>query len=240
MAVTQADKFSSFENEILVKLEKLILERNKSIRSFSFKIGIPYQTMSSILLKRQHMNLGQLGKILSGLGGDFMSVFADEPYVPASMIPELTDPHATSFQVVPQIDSAACGTGGRLTDGSILAYQYFESKWLNQFVDPKITTATGDSMEPLLMDGDFVLLDCNPKRRLHPNRSDMYYINTADTIEEAAFTIKRVILTETHLLLVPSNIKYEIQEIELVGRSMLDIIWGVVVWMGRNVKFVKA
>jgi hypothetical protein len=68
--------------------------------------------------------------------------------------------------------------------------------YLASFIKPMFTQAVGKSMHPIICDGDLVLVDQNPERRLQPNGKGIYLVNTSDAFEEVAIAMKWVDLAD--------------------------------------------
>ena len=140
----------------------------------------------------------------------------------------------SDFIPVPEISPATCGSSGRIAEDEILGYKAFERKFLKKFKDPVVTRAEGDSMEPLIWSGDLVLIDRNPEYRLRPKNNSIYLVNNPDSSEDIAFTLKRIVLNETKLFLIPQNPIYPIQKIDLHKKNILNVLIGRVEWEGKE------
>ncbi|MDD3472877.1 MAG: hypothetical protein PHS86_08850, partial [Syntrophaceae bacterium] len=70
--------------------------------------------------------------------------------------------------------------------------------------------------------------------RERPDTRHFYLVDNPEISEEVAISVKRVKLCAYRLVLVPQNPSHNISEIRIKGRSLLDIILGKVVWVGRE------
>lgn len=142
--------------------------------------------------------------------------------------------NGTEFIPIPQVTPATAGEVGEITDGEIIGYKYFEKGFLNQFKNPLLTTVNGDSMLPVLHDGDLVLIDRAVNARLSPRPDFLYLVNCNDQVDEVAITVKRVSLNDTKLVCFPLNTTYNPLEVDLQDRNILSILLGRVVWYART------
>ncbi len=225
---------SEFERQVAERFEEILNRRFKSVREFSNASGIAYQTLHEILNQKQRIHMGHLGKIIEGLGGEFITLFTDRKYVPEDTIPSLDDPHGTEFTAVPTVSPATCGSSGAILENEIQGFKYFDSQFLKGLKDPLLTHASGDSMYPYIQDGDLILIDRSTDSRERPDTRHFYLVDNPEISEEVAISVKRVKLCGDRLVLVPQNPSYDISEIRIKGRSLLDIVLGKVVWVGRE------
>lgn len=118
---------------------------------------------------------------------------------------------------------AAAGAGAMETDERPFGVFRFSMNWLRQqglSPDALSTIAVaGDSMEPLLHDGDEILVDCSPQ----PWRDGVYVLRLGD-----ARVVKRVQLggQGRHMVLISENPHYppmeiDLAEVEIIGR----VVW---------------
>ncbi len=117
----------------------------------------------------------------------------------------------------------------------------FRDKTVRKFTDP-VCLRVGhreESMLPLIHPRDIVVIDRNPKRRLPPVNGHVYAVNFGPLTGEEGGALKRLELAG-HTLIVSSDntdkARYPTQAF-ILGRehNLLDILVGVVVWLGRTV-----
>lgn len=160
----------------------------------------------------------------------YASVLCDqEPVYPSEK-----SKSGTEFVPIPQVSPASAGEVGEVTEGEIIAYKYFEKGFISQFKDPLLTTVHGDSMLPMLHDGDLVLIDRAFNVRLSPNPNLLYLVNCNDQVDEVSITVKRVSINEGKLICFPLNSIYKPIEIDLHDRNILGVLLGRVVWFART------
>ena len=57
--------------------------------------------------------------------------------------------------------------------------------------------------------------------------------------EEVAITVKNIMIKDHTMFLIPLNRDYDIESIDLSAQSILDIVFGVVRWVGREIDTKK-
>lgn len=126
---------------------------------------------------------------------------------------------------VPRLEIGASAGPGALAGGEQPFDTFrFSSRWLREqgFEGARLSAirVEGDSMEPLLRDGDEILIDCSP----HPFRDGVHVVRLGDTL-----MVKRVASAgQGRLALLSQNLAYPPVE---VSADELTII-GRVVWKG--------
>ncbi|WP_086609004.1 LexA family transcriptional regulator [Erythrobacter donghaensis] len=129
---------------------------------------------------------------------------------------------------VPRLDLGASAGAGRVP-GSEAAFDTFRfsRRWLEEQglarAELSAIRVEGDSMEPLLNDGDEILVDCCPR----PFRDGIHVVRLGDTLmvkRVASAGPGRVALLSQNLAYPPVEVAAE--EVEIIGR---------VVWKGGRV-----
>jgi hypothetical protein len=110
----------------------------------------------------------------------------------------------------------------------------FTAEFLKQFVRPVLVKigAAEVSMLPTVQPNDLLLIDQNEEKRRHPVFSRIYALN----LEEGG-TTKHCEVVNGELVIVPENMQqrgFSPRTISLEERNILDIVRGVVVWIGRE------
>jgi transcriptional regulator with XRE-family HTH domain len=147
---------------------------------------------------------------------------------------KITD--SSNFQLVPVIGAAACGGSGRVLNKDIEGYKAFEISFLRKFKTPFLTRAKGDSMLPVIADGDLLLCDRDVYKLQHPDPKRIYLVNNPDSIDEVAIKVKKISLSKQTLTLIPLNPQFPPIVVDVDGKSILDIVLGQVVWIGRELE----
>jgi phage repressor protein C with HTH and peptisase S24 domain len=140
----------------------------------------------------------------------------------------------SNFRPVPVIGQAACGSSGRILDEAIEGYKAFEIRFLKKFHNPCLTRAKGDSMLPMITEGDLLLCDRDVDKRLRPDPRHMYLVDHPDGADEVAIKVKKLSFSGRTLTLIPLNPAYPPIAIDVTGKSILDIVLGQIVWIGRE------
>ncbi len=129
---------------------------------------------------------------------------------------------------VPRLDIGASAGPGALPDAEVPFDAFrFSKRWLTEQglegAQLSVITVEGDSMEPLLRDGDEILVDRAPR----PFRDGVHVVRLGDTV-----LVKRVASAgQGRLALLSQNLAYppvevSAEEVEIIGR---------VVWKGGRV-----
>lgn len=149
-------------------------------------------------------------------------------------LPKRNVSDSSNFRLVPVIGAAACGSSGRVADKDIEGYKAFEISFISKFKDPALTRAKGDSMLPTITDGDLLLCDRDSYKRQHPDPKRIYLVNHPDSIDEVSIKVKKLSLSGKILTLIPLNPAYPSIALDVDGKSILDVVLGEVVWIGRE------
>lgn len=129
---------------------------------------------------------------------------------------------------VPRLDIGASAGPGAVASGELpFDALRFSQRWLREHgldgAQLSAITVRGDSMEPLLRDGDEILVDCTPR----PFRDGVHVVRLGDTV-----MVKRVASARQGMLaLLSQNLAYPpvevaAEEVTIVGR---------VVWKGGRI-----
>jgi len=138
------------------------------------------------------------------------------------------------FNLVPEIGPAACGQSGEIYDGDVKGFKAFEKRFLKKFYSPCLTRAEGESMLPVIADGDLLLCDRSVDKRQRPDPRRIYLVNHPDTIDEIAIKVKKLSFSGRTLTLIPLNPAFPPDAIDVTDKSILDIVLGEIVWIGRE------
>jgi DNA-binding XRE family transcriptional regulator len=139
-----------------------------------------------------------------------------------------------NFQLINVVGIASCGSSGCVLDENIEGVKAFENSFINKFKKPILTRANGDSMLPVIHDGDLLLCDKDPYKIEHPDTKHLYLVNNPDTTEEVAITVKKLRLDGRLLTLIPLNPAYPPTVIDVDGKKIHNVVLGQVVWIGRE------
>lgn len=198
--------------------------------------GVSEAGVRAILKKGGTMTLDNAEKLAEAMGTSLAAILNDQDGRPDEwgswgsppQLPTLDD-----FVQIPRYDAGVSAGHGSIIDphADPLGYYYFEAQWLAALTRAAgdmlaVVKVDGDSMEPTLFDGDWVLVD-RSQRRL--NRQGIYVIQVGDVI-----WIKRISLNlkSQTIQVISDNSHYPMQEL---SEEELSVI-GRAVWIvGRKV-----
>lgn len=162
------------------------------------------------------------------MAGEVEIQLASAPDLPRQLPSVLDD-----FMQIPRYDAAVSAGPGSIVDPNAepLGHYYFEAQWLAALTRAAgdqlaVIRVDGDSMEPTLFNGDWVLID-RTQRRI--NREGVYAIQVGDIA-----WIKRISLNLRDKLVqvISDNDRYPMQEL---AEEDLSVI-GRAIWIvGRRV-----
>jgi phage repressor protein C with HTH and peptisase S24 domain len=158
-----------------------------------------------------------------GVGDDELRETQDNSY---AMVPKRRE--SGDWVDVPRLDlGASAGPGRVLGDEAAFDTFRFSRRWLaEQGLDRaqlSAITVEGDSMEPLLRNGDEILVDCSPR----PFRDGIHVVRLGDTL-----MVKRVASAGAGRLALLSQ-NYAYPPVEVAAEEVAII--GRVVWKGGRV-----
>ena len=172
--------------------------------------------------KLEEQDRATLARFL-GIGEEELREAQENSYVKASMRREAGD-----WIDVPRLDLGASAGPGRVAGGEAAFDTFrFSRRWLEEQglarAQLSAIRVEGDSMEPLLNDGDEILVDCSPR----PFRDGIHVVRLGETL-----MVKRVASAGAgRLALLSQNFAYPPVE---VAADEVAII-GRVVWKGGRV-----
>lgn len=182
------------------KIKELIIEKYGSIRQFSFKIGLPYTTIDSILKRGiDNSNVSNVIKMCKALNisidkslehQELMSLDFDNG--------TLVDVDCETIQI-PVLGTIKAGIAIEAQE-DILEYVDIPKEWVKggkTFYGLKIS---GDSMFPKYNESDIVIFEHTQDYILAQNKDCAVMVNGFDA------TFKNVTITENGITLVPLNL----------------------------------
>ncbi len=140
-------------------------------------------------------------------------------------LPQSQKSSDSEFQNIPKVKARLCDRGGSFeVDPTIKSNYAFRSDWLHKKGNPQemvLMDVMGDSMEPVIEEGDTVLIDQSQKEIL---AGRIYAVGVDDTV-----MVKRIEKHPGRLVLISTNPRYtplylqgdELEAIRLIGA----IIW---------------
>ncbi len=135
----------------------------------------------------------------------------------------------SEFRKIPKVKARLCAGGGSFeVDSAIEGYYAFRSDWLQRKGNPQemvLMDVMGDSMEPLIEEGDTVLIDQSQQEIL---AGKIYAIGVDDTV-----MVKRIEKHPGRLVLISTNPRYT--PLYLQGEELDTIrLIGAILWICRE------
>lgn len=232
--------YSELQKVIKDKIREIVHSRFPNKKAFARFVGIDKATIYQALdvPSKKDFNLNHLYAMSRRLDMPLYNLIHPEPLVPASRMDEQVAnarEFGDRFVMVPEIQAVACGNLSNITPDHIIDYRAFSQSFLRGTFKPFITRAGGDSMEPTIREGDLVLFDRNPDRLLAPSDAHIYIINTTPFSETLSLTMKRAIVKERDIWLIPDNTRYRTEIIEMDEKSSpLQYVLGQAIWIGKE------
>ncbi|KPF62459.1 LexA family transcriptional regulator [Porphyrobacter sp. AAP60] len=209
------------------RLLELSLERGVSLAALSDLLGRNPSYLQQFIRKGSPRKLEEQDRAklaqFFGVGEEELRESQDNSYAKAPKQRESGD-----WVDVPRLDLGASAGPGRVAGGEAAFDTFrFSRRWLaEQGLDRAQLSAIrveGDSMEPLLNDGDEILVDCSPR----PFRDGIHVVRLGDTLmvkRVASAGPGRVALLSQNFAYPPVEVAAE--EVAIIGR---------VVWKGGRV-----
>jgi phage repressor protein C with HTH and peptisase S24 domain len=172
--------------------------------------------------KLEEQDRATLARFL-GVGEEELREAQEKSYVKSSMRRELGE-----WVEVPRLDLGASAGPGRVAEAEAAFDTFrFSRRWLDEQglarAQLSAIRVEGDSMEPVLNDGDEILIDCSPR----PFRDGIHVVRLGDTLmvkRVASAGPGRVALLSQNFAYPPVEVAAE--EVAIIGR---------VVWKGGRV-----
>jgi len=212
-------------------LVRLMEERGFNKKSLSLATGKNETLVRDVLTNTGSPRYDTVSALAKALGVSVPQLMGDaetQPYS-APIPPALPD----NITEVVRYDAALSAGPGSLIDPNAepLGVCHFETQWLKTVTRAvgeqlAVVRVDGDSMEPTLADGDWILID---RTQTRINREGVYALQIGDMV-----WIKRISLnlSEKLVRVISDNTNYPVQELE---ESELQIL-GRAVWIvGRKV-----
>ncbi|MCK4836911.1 MAG: S24 family peptidase [Candidatus Aminicenantes bacterium] len=234
--------YDELQDIIKNNIRTIIKDRFSNKKEFAKFVGIDRATIYQAVdtPSKRDFNLNHLYLMSRSLNIPLYNLVFSEALIPGSTVDEMMDKaheFKEKFQMVPEIEPIACGNLSNISANNIIDYKVFNKPYMKETFKPFITRASGDSMEPTIQQGDLVLFDRNPDRLIKPTDAHIYIINTTPFSEDISLTIKRVIVKEKDIWLIPDNTQYRAEIIEMDEKSSpLQYVLGVAIWIGKELK----
>lgn len=148
--------------------------------------------------------------------------------------PQWMSPEAApsmGYSLIPKVKARLCaGTGSLETEGEVIGYYAFKTDFLRRKGRPKkmvLMDVTGESMEPVLMDCDTVLIDESQREIID---GGLFAVG----LDQEVF-VKYLIRVPGKLVLKSKNSEYDPIEVDMNGEISSSVrIIGRIVWSCRE------
>jgi len=212
------------------RLLELSQERGVSLSSLSEMLGRNPSYLQQFIRKGSPRKLeeGDRRVLSEFFGVEEGELVVDFPAVRENSYTPSARPGALDYVDVPRLAIGASAGPGALPDGESAFDAFkFSRRWLNEQglerANLSVITVEGDSMEPLLNNGDEILVD----RSQRPFRDGVHVVRLGDSLmvkRVASAGAGRFSLLSQNLAYPPVHV--DVQEIEIIGR---------VVWKGGRI-----
>ncbi len=214
---------------VRARLLELAQDSGSSLSSLSELIGRNTTYLQQFIRKGSPRKLEEQDRrtLAQFFGVDEIELGAEvevKSYVPSFKAQENTSKIVRDWVEVPRLDLGASAGPGALLDAGEQAFDAFRfsQSWLREqgLSNAKLSAicVQGDSMEPLLRDGDEILVD----RAAATFRDGVYVVRLGDTLmvkRVAASAQGRIALISQNLAYPPIDVSAE--EVEIIGR----VVW---------------
>ena len=234
--------YSELQNIIKDNIRHIIESRFPNKKEFARFVKIDKATIYQAVdfPSKKDFTLNHLFSVSERLGIPIFNLLHNEPLVPQTQVNERVgkaQEFGDGFEMVPEIEAVACGHLSNISARNIIDYRAFNRRYLKDTFKPFVTRASGDSMFPTFSEGDLILFDRNPDKLIRPHDSHIYMINTTPFSDELSLTIKRAIIRDRALWLIPDNSRYRTETLEMDEKSSpLQYILGRAIWVGKELK----
>lgn len=203
-----------------MNLEKFLTEKLHELRDarqiswLAKQTGISQASLSRAAQDKQELGLGAVAKLV-----DFFGLNVTEPGV---------DP--MEYVMVPKVEAKAGAGSSLITDGEVQGYYAFRLNFLQRVgistQSSILMDVVGDSMQPLILNGDTILVDQSQK---DPKDGGIFLVGF-----DQELLVKRLQKTARGWLLVSQNPDFSPITVEGADLELFRV-YGRVRWFGRVV-----
>lgn len=205
---------------IRMTLEKILTEKLHALRAdrkiswLASQTGISQASLARAAADQQELGLEAISKLV-----DFFGLTISEPGI---------DP--VEYEMIPKVEARAGAGSSLITDDEVQGYYAFRQNFLCRVgIHAKrsiMLDVIGDSMQPLIMNGDTILVD---QSQTTPQDGKIFLVGFGDEL-----LVKRLQRTPRGWMLVSQNPDYAPMSVE---SSDLEVfrVYGRVRWFGRVV-----
>lgn len=220
MKLLKFDKTLVSVIHIRMTLEKILTEKLHALRAdrkiswLASQTGISQASLARAAADQQELGLEAISKLV-----DFFGLTISEPGI---------DP--VEYEMIPKVEARAGAGSSLITDDEVQGYYAFRQNFLCRVgIHAKrsiMLDVIGDSMQPLIMNGDTILVD---QSQTIPQDGKIFLVGFGDEL-----LVKRLQRTPRGWMLVSQNPDYAPMSVE---SSDLEVfrVYGRVRWFGRVV-----
>lgn len=220
MKLLKFDKTLVSVIHIRMTLEKILTEKLHALRAdrkiswLASQTGISQASLARAAADQQELGLEAISKLV-----DFFGLTISEPGI---------DP--VEYEMIPKVEARAGAGSSLITDDEVQGYYAFRQNFLCRVgIHAKrsiMLDVMGDSMQPLIMNGDTILVD---QSQTTPQDGKIFLVGFGDEL-----LVKRLQRTPRGWMLVSQNPDYAPMSVE---SSDLEVfrVYGRVRWFGRVV-----
>jgi len=224
-------KLADIEERLLDNLRARVKRREISERRLALQAGFSQPHIHNVLKGARQLTTDVADRLMERLGLDLESLFETSELERVLPHREFKD---SVFREVPMLKGRIAAGQPFPVDARYAGTRAFTAEFLKQFVRPVLVKigAAEVSMLPTVQPNDLLLIDQNEEKRRHPVFSSIYALN----LDEGG-TTKHCEVVNGELVIVPENMQqrgFSPRTISLEERNILDIVRGVVVWIGRE------
>jgi transcriptional regulator with XRE-family HTH domain len=222
---------SEIEERLLDNLRARVKRREISERRLALHTGFSQPHIHNVLKGARQLTAGVADRIMERMGITLEDLFQVSELERALPHREFKD---SPFREVPMLKGRIAAGQPFPVDVRYSGTRAFTAEFLKQFVRPVLLkVGAGEmSMLPSIQPNDLLLIDQNEEKRRQPVFSRVYALS----LEEGG-TLKHCEVVNGELVIVPENMQqrgFAPRTVSLEERNILDVVRGVVVWIGRE------
>lgn len=224
-------KFADIEERLLNNLRARVKRREISERRLALQTGFSQPHIHNVLKGARQLTSDVADRLMTRLGIDLEDLFEISELERVLPHREFKD---SAFREVPMLKGRIAAGQPFPVDARYAGTRAFTAEFLKQFVRPVLVKvgATEISMLPTIQPNDLLLIDQSEEKRRTPVFTKIYALN----LDEGG-TTKHCEIVNGELVIVPENLQqrgFSPRTVSLEDRNILDIVRGVVVWVGRE------
>lgn len=220
MDLFKFDKFLAPAIHICMTLEKILTEKLHALRAdrkiswLASQTGISQASLARAAADQQELGLEAISKLV-----DFFGLTISEPGI-----------DSVEYEMIPKVEARAGAGSSLITNGEVQGYYAFRQNFLCRVgIHAKrsiMLDVMGDSMQPLIMNGDTILVD---QSQTIPQDGKIFLVGFGDEL-----LVKRLQRTPRGWMLVSQNPDYAPMSVEGTDLEVFRV-YGRVRWFGRVV-----